>query len=287
MVTFHQPNSRGRRGAACPNPHRRRTFVRVFQAALRYRFARPRASTTQTRRSRTFTASEAGSGPMTTTRRTVAYPAIAWHTRPSSCSSYRTSRPSSPISCCASVRAASNAEACVCDQTLCRDGYGTSASFPNSARSASRAERPSTTARRTSIFEFSGWEDTVERVSFVEIIVRLELDQTAKPADVMNAGRRAVASLRAQLDLTFGPRVLGALLLEEIGRVFDDWDWNRRLDTVQLAAETQVPEEVVPGQRFAEIFSAAASQHLAKDRQQQRRFAPPSPWYWLSRGWGK
>ena len=124
----------------------------------------------------------------------------------------------------------------------------------------------------------------MERVSFVEIIVRLELDQTAKPADVMNAGRRAVASLRAQLDLTFGPRLLGALLLEEIGSVFDDWHWNRRLDTVQLAAETQVPEEVVPGQRFAEIFSAAASQHLAKDRQQQRRLALASHWYWLAEG---
>lgn len=132
--------------------------------------------------------------------------------------------------------------------------------------------------------QFSGWEETLERVSFVEIIARLDLESTESALDLLNAGRRAIASLRAQLDLIFGPRLLGPCLLEEVGSVFDDWHWNRRLDTLQLAAEAQVPVETLPAQRFAEMFSAAANRHLAKDLAQQRRLAMASRWYWLAEG---
>jgi hypothetical protein len=40
-------------------------------------------------------------------------------------------------------------------------------------------------------FAFEGWEETLERVSFVEILVRLDLDDEPAPADLISAGRRA------------------------------------------------------------------------------------------------
>jgi hypothetical protein len=132
-------------------------------------------------------------------------------------------------------------------------------------------------------FVLEGWEETLHRVGFVEIIARLDsLSAAASAAELRNAGRRAIASLRAQLDLVFGPRLLGALLLEEVGAVFDDWHWNRRLDAVQVAAESQAALSVLPASHFSSHFSQAVENHFAKDRQQQRRAALAARWYWLA-----
>jgi hypothetical protein len=38
-------------------------------------------------------------------------------------------------------------------------------------------------------------------------------------------------------DVRFGPRVLGVVLTEEAGKVFDDWHFNRRLGSDQIGHE--------------------------------------------------
>lgn len=131
-------------------------------------------------------------------------------------------------------------------------------------------------------FEFSGWEETLERLGFVEIIVKLDVASDSSATELYNLGRRAVASLRAQLDFVFGPRILGACVLEEVGAVFEDWHWNRRLDTVQLAAEGQVGAEIIPASWFAKDFNVTTNRLFAKPRAEQRRIALASRWYWLA-----
>ena len=102
------------------------------------------------------------------------------------------------------------------------------------------------------------------------------------PDAVLRAGRAAVAPLKTILDLTFGARMLGLPLLEEIGHVFDDWHWNRRLDSLALAAESQLPLVVMPPSDFINCLQPWAERNQEAGEVDRRRFRLASQWYWLA-----
>ncbi|MEJ7742425.1 MAG: hypothetical protein WKF73_07700 [Nocardioidaceae bacterium] len=85
----------------------------------------------------------------------------------------------------------------------------------------------------------SGWQETVKAASAVEIIIHVDVDNAEDYSAMMVAGRRSVASLKTLLDLQLGPRLLAMPLTEEVGETFDDWHWNRRIDTGSISLESQ------------------------------------------------
>jgi hypothetical protein len=129
---------------------------------------------------------------------------------------------------------------------------------------------------------FAGWDDDIGGLSYVEIIYRLEDDADPEPEAVRQAGRAAVAPLKTTLDLILGPRLLGVPLLEEIGAVFDDWHWNRRLDSVALATERPLQPVVMPAQEFVNRIMPAIEHTQQVDETERRRFRLASQWYWLA-----
>jgi hypothetical protein len=129
---------------------------------------------------------------------------------------------------------------------------------------------------------FAAWEESPGGLRFVEILYRLPDGSPSEPAAVLRAGRAAVASLKTILDLTFGPRLLGLPLLEEIGQVFDDWHWTRRLDSLALAAESQLPLVMMPSPEFVSRVQPRLQQYQEAGDDDRRRFRLASQWYWLA-----
>ena len=129
---------------------------------------------------------------------------------------------------------------------------------------------------------FSAWEENTSGVIYVEFIYRLRDDADTDADSVRRIGRAAVAPAKTILDLLHGPRLLGLPLLEEIGEVFEDWHWNRRLDSVALATELQLRPRVVDSATFLAQVQPAMGRNQAMTETDRARFRLASQWYWLA-----
>lgn len=130
-----------------------------------------------------------------------------------------------------------------------------------------------------------GWEETVQAVSYVELLYVPDAPQdagTAEPTheDLIARGRAGVASLKVLLDLAIGPRLLAMPLLEEAGETFADWHWNRRLHTGLFSAESQARLRQVEAQETADLLAPLIEQHQGLGPGQRRRLTLASQWYW-------
>ena len=128
---------------------------------------------------------------------------------------------------------------------------------------------------------FAAWEENLGGLLYVEILYRLPDGADAAADSVRKAGRAAVAPLKTMLDLLFGPRLLGLPLLEEIGEIFDDWHWNRRLDSVSFSTELQLRPEILKAEDFVDRIRPPL-EHNQANASEQRRFRLASQWYWLA-----
>jgi hypothetical protein len=127
-------------------------------------------------------------------------------------------------------------------------------------------------------FEFAAWEETVEGLFFVEFI----LHTTQERADRRLAeGRSALASLKTLIELSFGPRVLGALVTEGLGEVFPDGHFNRSLASESIGNEWQMGLAAVTLGQFGEWKTTLAS-HLERSREDKDRTSLACDWYWRS-----
>ncbi len=89
-----------------------------------------------------------------------------------------------------------------------------------------------------------------------------------------------VAPLTAVLDLLFGERLLGPILTEEVGAVFEDWHWNRKLGGRSVATESQARQEHLDGRMFVERVGPAIDRLLQFNDEQRQRVRVASQWYW-------
>jgi hypothetical protein len=129
---------------------------------------------------------------------------------------------------------------------------------------------------------FAGWEENAGGLLYIEILYRLADGADTLADSIRRAGRAAIAPIKTMLDLAFGPRLLGLPLLEEIGEVFDDWHWSRRLDSVSLSTELQLRPEILEAQVFVERMRRALEDNQSKTPEERRRFRLASQWYWLA-----
>jgi hypothetical protein len=142
-------------------------------------------------------------------------------------------------------------------------------------------------------FALAGWEETVQAVSYVEVIYAFDSplwsnseecagDQAAadRYTEFLRAGRLAIAPLKTLLDLAVGPRLLAVPLTEEVGATFDDWHWNRRLDAGRFSAESQAEFRHMPAADLAALLGPLIDNQQALPEDERRRLRLASSWYW-------
>jgi hypothetical protein len=135
--------------------------------------------------------------------------------------------------------------------------------------------RPSETKN----FEFRAWEEEVDDLFFVELV----LHTTAESADRRLAeGRSRLASLKTLIELSFGSRVLGALVTEELGETFPDGHFNRSVHSDALGNEWQMDLAAVTPERFSEWTEATLANHLQRPKEELERISLACDWYWRS-----
>lgn len=126
-------------------------------------------------------------------------------------------------------------------------------------------------------FEFHGWEDTIEDVFFVEMIL---LCESADPRDRLREGRRNLASLKTLLDLRFGPRFLGLMLTEEVGELHSDDHWARTLASERLANEWSFDVEGVGVDELQHFNDGLLAHHIGRPMEGKLRLRLACDWYW-------
>ncbi len=131
----------------------------------------------------------------------------------------------------------------------------------------------------TKNFEFQAWEEEVDGLFFVELV----LHTTAESADRRVAeGRSRLASLKTLIEMSFGPRVLGALVTEELGEAFPDGHFNRSVHSDALGNEWQMDLTAVTPERFSEWTKATLANHLQRPKEELERIGLACDWYWRS-----
>jgi hypothetical protein len=126
-------------------------------------------------------------------------------------------------------------------------------------------------------YEFHGWEETVEDVFYVEMILVCDASERAsRLAD----GRRNLASLKTLLDLRFGPRLLGLVLTEEIGELHPDGYWTRSIGSDSLANEWSfdvLGADVDVLRKFNDKLLAG---QMARPEAERLKLRLACDWYW-------
>jgi hypothetical protein len=126
-------------------------------------------------------------------------------------------------------------------------------------------------------FTFAAWQDEIDGVSFVEFVLKT---QASEPRLQLAEARRQLAAINAMLELRFGARLLGLLLTEETGTVFDDWHFNRQLTTDQVGAESQLPGAGVQRAQIEAWAHTAMDGFTERPPPERRRFGLACEWYW-------
>lgn len=129
--------------------------------------------------------------------------------------------------------------------------------------------------------EYDAYEDHLGHGAYVEFLLRTTATNST---DILNEGRQELASLKALLEFHAGPRLLGIPVAEEVGRVFDDWHWNRQIFAKTLQLESQLGMQPLHGERFLETVEPAIQAYLDADTDVRRRLTLASEWYWKADG---
>jgi hypothetical protein len=126
-------------------------------------------------------------------------------------------------------------------------------------------------------YEFKGWEDRVDNVFFVELILVCDSqDPRARIAE----GRRNLASLMTLLDLQFGPRLLGLQLAEEVGELHADGHWARTLASERLANEWSFDVSGADHTALKKFNDGPLAGHIARSTPDKLRLRVACDWYW-------
>ena len=126
-------------------------------------------------------------------------------------------------------------------------------------------------------FTFAAWQDAIDGVSFVEFLLKTE---ATEPRLQLAEARRQLAAVNVMLELRFGARLLGLLLTEETGTVFDDWHFNRQLTTDQVGAESQLPGAGIQSPQIEAWAHTAMDRFMERPPPERRRFGLACEWYW-------
>jgi hypothetical protein len=125
-----------------------------------------------------------------------------------------------------------------------------------------------------------GYERTTPDGNYLEFLYQLPEGEWVHYGEMVAAGRAGVAPLTATLDLMYGERLLGPIITEEVGEVFDDWHWNRRLGGRTISLESQARLEVADGHEFSRRLRGVVDGWMDRSDEIRARIRIASQWYW-------
>lgn len=128
-------------------------------------------------------------------------------------------------------------------------------------------------------FEFHAWQEEVEELFFVELVLHTTEERSDRR---LAEGRSRLASLKTLIELTFGPRVLGALVAESLGEVFPDGHFNRSLESDRVGNEYQMGLAAVTLDQFSDWTNTTLASHLQRPLEELQRIGLACDWYWRS-----
>ncbi|WP_426561370.1 hypothetical protein ACPPVT_14395 [Angustibacter sp. McL0619] len=123
-------------------------------------------------------------------------------------------------------------------------------------------------------------QETTPYANHIEILYHLPEGDWERFDEMMAAGRAGVASLRAMIDFMYGERLLGPVLTEEVGAIFEDWHWNRLLGGRTIAMESQARLDFIDGQSVIDRLSPAMDAFLRMPEEMRNRIKVAAQWYW-------
>jgi hypothetical protein len=98
----------------------------------------------------------------------------------------------------------------------------------------------------------------------------------------MAEGRRRLGYLKALIELSFGPRVLGLLITEELGEVFADGHFNRNLQSEQVGNEWQLDLAAVSDEQAMEWARHPLGTLNTRTLEDREKLSLACDWYWRS-----
>lgn len=122
-------------------------------------------------------------------------------------------------------------------------------------------------------------EDTTPSGNYLEVIYTVPADTGTTFADTLVAGRAGVAPLLVSLQMQLGVRLLGPTLAEEVGHVFDDGHFNRRLGGRVIRLESQASMIQVSGEMTARFLGHTLERQVARTPEARRKVRIASQWY--------
>lgn len=124
-------------------------------------------------------------------------------------------------------------------------------------------------------------QETFPSGNYLEILYQLPQDgDWQRYEDMLAAGRAGVAPITAVLDFLYGERLLGPTLTEEVGEVFQDWHWNRRLGGRTVAMESQARLEFLNGHEVGANIDQSLGRFVGLPDEERQRCRVAAQWYW-------
>jgi hypothetical protein len=151
--------------------------------------------------------------------------------------------------------------------------------LPQSGSVAVRGETLTFHPSETRNFEFHAWQESIESAFFVEFILHTEQQGTDRR---IAEGRRRLSRVKTLIELSFGPRVLGLRLTEELGEVFPDGHFNRSLESEQIGNEWQLDLAAITASQFQAWSEDRLRAMLDRTPESTERLSLACEWYWRS-----
>lgn len=123
-------------------------------------------------------------------------------------------------------------------------------------------------------------QDTTPPCNFVELLYSFDTHEDRSFAQALAEGRARTAPLTAGLDLAFGERLLGPVLTEEVGELFPDGHWNRRLGGRTVAMEGQAELRQLHAHGIMQLVDVLVSRQVERKESERQRLRVASRWYW-------
>jgi len=125
----------------------------------------------------------------------------------------------------------------------------------------------------------SAEEEELTDGSFVEFTLTTDSD---KPNEQVAEGRRTLASLHTMIDLSFGRRLLGVPLSEEVGELFEDGHFNCSVQSSLVGMESLTTVKLLPVQILKGWADHVLERHIHRPAAEKETLALASEWYRLA-----
>ncbi|WP_153001408.1 HEPN domain-containing protein [Microbacterium testaceum] len=124
--------------------------------------------------------------------------------------------------------------------------------------------------------------ETTPMCNYVELLYILPQTERQSYEDHLSSARARVAPLTAAIDVLYGERLLGPVITEEIGDIFEDWHWNRWLGGPTVGYEGQARIKRLDTMAFTAALEPVLKLQSERDEQARNRVRVACQWYWTA-----